>query len=101
MTLGNRSWEEWIAQYGQSHQHPVNRFCHTIGIPMIVVSIILLVLSLFVSGLWRAGLALFILGWVFQFVGHYVEGKPPEFFKDWRFLFVGLRWWFAKISGKA
>ena len=101
MTLGNRSWEEWIAQYGQSHQHPVNRFCHTVGIPMIAVSITLLVLSLFVSGLWRAGLALFVLGWAFQFVGHYVEGKPPEFFKDWRFLFVGLRWWMAKIRGRA
>ena len=28
-------------------------------------------------------------------------GKPPEFFQDWRFLFVGLRWWFAKMAGKA
>lgn len=101
MTLGNRSWEEWIEQYGQSHQHPVNRFCHTIGIPMIVVSIIMLVASIFVSGWWRTGLALFVLGWAFQFVGHYVEGKPPEFFKDWRFLFVGLRWWMAKIRGRA
>jgi uncharacterized membrane protein YGL010W len=45
--------------------------------------------------------ALFILGWIFQFVGHAFEGKPPEFFKDWRFLFVGLRWWFAKMAGKA
>lgn len=32
-------------------------------------------------------------GWVFQFIGHAAEGKPPEFFRDWRFLFVGLRWW--------
>ena len=36
-----------------------------------------------------------------QFLGHAVEGKPPEFLKDWRFLFVGLRWWFAKIRGRA
>ena len=49
MTLGNRSWEEWIEQYGQSHQHPVNRFCHTIGIPMIVVSIIMLGVALLAS----------------------------------------------------
>jgi uncharacterized membrane protein YGL010W len=54
-----------------------------------------------VHGLWPWGLALFILGWTFQFVGHYVEGKPPEFFKDWRFLFVGLRWWVAKLRGRA
>jgi uncharacterized membrane protein YGL010W len=42
-----------------------------------------------------------VLGWTFQFVGHYLEGKPPEFFKDWRFLFVGLRWWVAKLRGRA
>jgi hypothetical protein len=38
---------------------------------------------------------------VLQFVGHAVEGKPPEFLKDPRFLLVGLRWWFAKIRDKA
>jgi uncharacterized membrane protein YGL010W len=101
MKLGNRSWDEWIAQYALSHQNPVNRFCHTIGIPMIALSVLLLGASLLVSGLWRWGLALFVLGWLFQFVGHYVEGKPPEFFKDWRFLFVGLRWWVAKLRGRA
>ena len=37
--LGNKTWDEWIAQYGQSHQHPVNRACHTLGIPLIAASI--------------------------------------------------------------
>jgi hypothetical protein len=37
----------------------------------------------------------------FPFVGHAFEGKPPEFFRDWRFLFVGLRWWAAKVRGRA
>ncbi len=40
---------------------------------------------------------LFIFGWFLQFIGHYFEGKPTEFFKDWRFLLVGFRWWFAKM----
>ena len=22
--LGNRRWDDWIAQYGTSHRHPVN-----------------------------------------------------------------------------
>jgi uncharacterized membrane protein YGL010W len=101
MQLGNRSMDEWIAQYAQSHQNPFNRFCHTIGIPMIAVSIVLLLLSFAFAGLWRYGLGLFILGWIFQFVGHFAEGKPPEFFRDWRFLFVGLRWWVAKLQGRA
>lgn len=100
MFLG-KSWEEWIGQYSVSHQNPVNRFCHTIGIPMIAISVILFIVYLFIGKGWEVALGLFVVGWIFQFVGHAFEGKPPEFFKDWRFLFVGLRWWFAKIKGKA
>lgn len=96
-----KSWDEWIAQYATSHLHPVNRFCHTIGIPLIAASIPIFVISIFVSGFWKIPLAMFSVGWIFQFAGHVFEGKPPEFFKDWRFLFVGLRWWFAKIQGRA
>ena len=99
--LGGRSNEQWIAQYASSHQHPVNRFCHTVGIPMIAISLIVGVAALFVTGLWKIALGLFLLGWIFQFVGHAFERKEPEFFHDWRFLLVGLRWWFAKIQGKA
>ena len=96
-----KSWDEWIAQYGQSHQHPFNRLCHTVGIPMIGLSLLLFGVAIFVPGLWLIALVGFVVGWILQFVGHAVEGKPPEFFKDWRFLFVGLRWWFAKIRGRA
>ena len=92
---------EWIAEYSKSHQHPINRVCHTIGIPMIALSVLLVLPALFIPGVWQVALALFVVGWVFQFVGHAFEGKPPEFLKDWRFLFVGLRWWFAKLAGKA
>ncbi len=99
--LGNRSWEDWISEYGLSHQHSANRVCHTIGIPMIASSLILAPVALFVDGFWKVPLSLFGAGWVFQFVGHGFERKPPEFFKDWRFLFVGLRWWFAKLRGRA
>ncbi len=99
--LGNRSWNDWIAQYATSHQHPVNRFCHTVGIPLIVLALGLAVLAPFLPGLWIAAGVLFVVGWVFQFVGHAFEGKPPEFFHDWRFLFVGVRWWVAKLRGRA
>jgi uncharacterized membrane protein YGL010W len=99
--LGGRPWNEWTAQYGRSHEHPVNRLCHAIGIPLIVLSLLLLLVALAVHGLWRPALALFVVGWGFQFVGHAIEGKAPEFFHDWRFLFVGLRWWLAKIRGRA
>jgi uncharacterized membrane protein YGL010W len=99
--FGPRSWDDWIAEYGLSHQHPTNRWCHTIGIPLIVLSILGFVAALVVPGLWKAALALFVVGWIFQFVGHAYERKPPEFLKDWRFLFVGLRWWLAKLRGRA
>ena len=99
--MGGRTWEEWIQEYSDSHQHPINRACHTVGIPLIVLSI-----PLALAGIWRSDLALvaaplFVIGWALQFVGHAFERKPPEFFKDWRFLLVGLRWWIAKMAGRA
>jgi len=96
--MGGRSWDEWIAEYAESHQHPVNRVTHTFGIPMIVLSIILVPISFFISYVWIAALSLFVIGWLLQFIGHYFEGKPPEFFKDYRFLFVGTRWWLKKVT---
>lgn len=101
MAFGGKSWDEWIAQYATSHQHPVNRVCHTIGIPLIAVSLPLFLVAIWLPGFWRIPLILFVVGWIFQFIGHAFEGKPPEFFKDWRFLFVGLRWWVAKLKGLA
>lgn len=97
--LGGKSWDRWIDEYSESHQHPLNKLTHTIGIPMIAVSLLLVPLAVFIAGFWPVPLALFVGGWILQFVGHYFEGKPPEFFKDWRFLFVGLRWWLKKILG--
>ena len=99
--LGGRSSDQWVAEYSQSHQHPINRACHTLGIPLIVASLALAVVAWFVEGFWPVPTALFVVGWALQFVGHAFEGKPPEFFKDPRFLLIGLRWWFAKLRGKA
>jgi uncharacterized membrane protein YGL010W len=94
--FGGRSWDEWIEQYGRSHRHPFNRLCHMLGIPLIALSLPLFVAAPFVSGLWPIPAILFAAGWILQFAGHAVERQPPEFFNDWRFLLVGLRWWIAK-----
>jgi uncharacterized membrane protein YGL010W len=99
--LGNRPMTDWIAQYSESHQHPVNRMLHTLGIPMIAVALAMAIAGIFVSALLPIAAVLFVVGWIFQFVGHAFEGKAPEFFKDWRFLLVGLRWWVAKMTGRA
>ena len=97
--MGGKSWDEWIDDYSKSHQNKINQITHTIGIPMIALSLLLLPTSLFVTGFWKIPLALFVSGWILQFVGHYFEGKPPEFLSDYRFLFVGLRWWIKKTFG--
>jgi uncharacterized membrane protein YGL010W len=97
---------DWITEYSQSHQHPVNRVCHTLGIPMIAVSLPVALAGVFLTRPWSMrmfaiAVAMFVVGWIFQFVGHAFERKPPEFLRDPRFLFVGLRWWFAKLRGRA
>jgi uncharacterized membrane protein YGL010W len=99
--FGGLGSQEWVARYARSHQHPVNRLCHTFGIPTILVSVGVFLIGFLSHKLWVLAAALFVVGWVLQFVGHAFEGKPPEFLKDWRFLFVGVRWWWAKINGKA
>ncbi|MEM9304591.1 MAG: Mpo1-like protein, partial [Pseudomonadota bacterium] len=45
---------------------------------------------------WVA-LALFVITWIFQFIGHEIEGKKPSFFEDLRFLLVGPLFLLAKL----
>jgi uncharacterized membrane protein YGL010W len=76
----------FIEAYKAKHRHPLNRLTHTIGIPLIVVS-----LPLFFWD-WRWALGLFVVGWVFQFVGHAIEGNSPAFFRNPVYLLVGPLW---------
>ncbi|ASM99083.1 DUF962 domain-containing protein [Vibrio vulnificus] len=39
---------------------------------------------------------LFIVLWIFQFVGHKIEGKKPSFFEDLKFLLIGPVWVFMR-----
>ena len=34
-------------------------------------------------------IAVFVLAWIGQFIGHKIEGKKPSFFDDLRFLLIG------------
>lgn len=95
---GSRSWLE---RYNESHRHPVNRALHTLGIPMIALSFpVALAAALRWPALWVPALALFACGWLLQFIGHWIEGRPPAFFSDWRFLVTGMAWWVAKLRGR-
>jgi uncharacterized membrane protein YGL010W len=45
---------------------------------------------------------LFVLGWIFQFVGHYVyEKRSPAFYRNLAHLLVGPLWILAKATGRA
>jgi len=97
--FGGKSWESWVERYAESHRHPFNALCHTIGIPLIALSGLMLLPAIWIAPLRWVALTGIVFGFLLQFVGHAVEGKPPEFLKDWRFLFVGLRWWWRKVRG--
>lgn len=49
---------------------------------------------------WQTALGLFVLMWIFQFIGHYIEGKKPSFFKDLQFLLIGPAWVISFIYRK-
>ncbi|HJR09411.1 MAG TPA: DUF962 domain-containing protein [Pyrinomonadaceae bacterium] len=78
--------ESFMEDYKAKHRHPLNRLTHSIGIPLIVVSLPLFFFN------WRWALALFVVGWILQFVGHWIEGNQPAFFRNPVYLVVGPLW---------
>jgi uncharacterized membrane protein YGL010W len=51
---------------------------------------VLYVIAVFVT--WPFAIAAFVIGWVFQFVGHAYEGKSPAFLTNLLHLLVGPLW---------
>ena len=144
-----RSAENWLSEYGESHQHPTNEFLHFLCVPAIVLSVMGLLWSLPVPAafarlspwlnwsslaalaaflyylslsvplalggavalallllltaalarlplpLWLSSLAIFVVAWTGQFIGHAIEGRRPSFFKDVQFLLIGPLWLLA------
>ncbi|MDK2779544.1 MAG: DUF962 domain-containing protein [Pseudomonadota bacterium] len=42
--------------------------------------------------LWLVCAVSFVVLWIFQFIGHHIEGQKPSFFKDIQFLLIGPAW---------
>lgn len=62
-----------------------------LGIAMIAVSIVMYFLGAAIP-FW-INVALFVLGWIFQFIGHKVyEHKNPAFFRNFVHLLIGPLW---------
>lgn len=49
-------------------------------------------LDTFAWPLWLTCLAVFVVAWIGQFIGHAIEGKRPSFTKDLQFLLIGPLW---------
>lgn len=71
-----------------------------LGAMMLVLSVAMAAVGTLVPV--PVAVALFVLGWVLQFVGHYVyEKKSPAFFRNVTHLLVGPLWILAKATGRA
>lgn len=46
----------------------------------------------FKENAWIVYLPIFVITWIFQFIGHKIEGKKPSFLKDLQFLLIGPIW---------
>ena len=152
--------QQWIDEYGESHQNPTNKLIHWVCVPLIMLSLLALIgkIPFFINGLtlftigselvlfdwtiiflsfciifysrlsltlslgmlliaicmlfiisyikyydpeiWRLSLAIFIVGWIGQFIGHKIEGKKPSFFEDLQFLLIGPAWLLSFIYNK-
>ena len=49
--------------------------------------------------LWLA-VAVFVVAWIGQFVGHRIEGRKPSFLTDLTYLLIGPAWVLAKLYRK-
>ncbi len=45
-------------------------------------------------------IAIFVIAWIGQFIGHKVEGAKPSFFEDLQFLLIGPAWVALLVMGK-
>jgi uncharacterized membrane protein YGL010W len=87
------TFEELLEQYDQDHRHPANRLLHLVGITLIGSSVVV------VFVVPPLGAVLFGLGWSAQFLGHAIEGKPPSFTRDLRYMAVGASWYVRELRG--
>jgi len=77
-----------------------------VAIQMIIISMLCLLLNSWLEKtgmpLFYIAIGLFVIAWIFQFIGHNIEGKKPSFFKDLQFLLIGPAWIAKELfSGKS
>ncbi|PAJ72980.1 hypothetical protein CJF42_18315 [Pseudoalteromonas sp. NBT06-2] len=69
-----------------------------LGLFMCIYTIISLVfVKLMAPFILEISMGLFIVAWIFQFIGHKIEGKKPSFLNDLSFLLIGPAWVFKDL----
>lgn len=72
-----------------------------LGVAMTAIIVIMALIAYYFLNLWSA-LGVFIVGWIFQLVGHYVfEKNRPSLSHNLIHLFVGPAWIVQKLSKAA
>ncbi len=57
---------------------------------LLMSGLMLWVLAMLPQGqVFAISVAVFVIAWIGQFIGHKIEGKKPSFFDDLRFLLIG------------
>lgn len=76
-------WQEAVAFYEATHQHPTNRTLHLVGIPLIVGGAVGLVVFPSYTPPWMLAAGTFAAGWGLNIAGHlFFEKNAPAFADD-------------------
>jgi uncharacterized membrane protein YGL010W len=82
------------------------RLSRVLGIAMLAFFAALIALTWWLHGVlgstvlaWSA-VAVFVIAWVAQFIGHRIEGKRPSFLTDLAYLLIGPLWLMSKLFRK-
>jgi uncharacterized membrane protein YGL010W len=82
------------------------RASRRLGLGMLAVFVLLSTLTwwlhatLGTRGLLRLAVAVFVVAWIAQFVGHKLEGRKPSFLTDLVYLLIGPAWVLSKLYRK-
>ena len=64
-----KTLDDWLAEYSQSHRHPVNRAIHTVCVPAILFAIVALLWSIRVFGVPAAYLLMILVAPFYAWLG--------------------------------
>ena len=60
-----------------------------VGMTLMVIGMLFLLYLLPPTWVLPTSVSAFVVAWIFQFIGHKIEGKKPSFLDDLRFLLIG------------